>query len=318
MKNGIPSDLQALLAQIDAEQFDYADRQRNIESMQGWIDRGDFDMAQHSAKTVIGRQRQLQQAAQLGLPGDLQAMLAQIDAEQFDYADRQRNIESMQGWIDRGDFDMARHAAKTVIERQRQLQQAAQRGLPGDLQAMLAQIDTERFDYADRPRNIESMQGWIDRGDFDMARHSAKTVIERQRQLQQAAQRGLPGDLQAMFAQIDTERFDYADRQRNIESMQGWIDRGDFDMARHAAKTVIERQHQLQQAAQRGLPGDLQAMLAQIDTERFDYADRQRNIESMQGWIDRGDFDMARHAAKTVIERQQNLRSANTSDEMKP
>jgi glycyl-tRNA synthetase (class II) len=143
-------------------------------------------------------------------------------------------------------------------------------------------------------------------------------VIERQRQLQQAAQRGLPGDLQAMLAQIDTERFDYADRQRNIESMQGWIDRGDFDMARHAAKTVIERQHQLQQAAQRGLPGDLQAMLAQIDTERFDYADRQRNIESMQGWIDRGDFDMARHAAKTVIERQQNLRSANTSDEMKP
>jgi predicted metal-dependent HD superfamily phosphohydrolase len=176
---------------------------------------------------------------------------------------------------------------------------------------MLAQIDAEKFDYADRQQNIESMHGWINRGDFGMGRSLAKTVIERQQQLRQATQHGLPADLQAMLAQIDAEKFDYADRQQNIESMHGWINRGDFGMGRSLAKTVIERQQNLRRAAQHGLPADLQAMLAQIDAEMFDYADRQQNIASTQGWIERGDFDMGRSLAKTVIERQQNLRHAS-------
>src|SRR4051794_26501946 len=113
----------------------------------------------------------------ISLPDELQVMLGQIEAERFDYADRQRNLESMKDWIERGDFDMARSSAKTVIERQLQLRHAAQHGLPGDLQAMLAQIEAERFDYADRQRNLASMKDWIQRGDFDMACSSAKTVI---------------------------------------------------------------------------------------------------------------------------------------------
>lgn len=67
-------------------------------------------------------------------------------------------------------------------------------------------------------------------------------------------------------------------------------------------------------AVNNGLPIDLQAMLDQIDDEIFEYADRKQNIESMQGWINRSDFDMGRRQAKTVIERRQNLRNASNGN----
>lgn len=299
----LPTNLTVLIEQVNADVFNYPDRARALKSLGDYINNGDFDMALHVAKDIVERQQNLCQVVNR-LPQDLQFLIRQIESEAIDYSDRPRALNSLNNYINNGDLDMARHVAKDVVDRQQNLRQVVN-GLPQDLQSLISRIKNEAIEYPDRDRAQNSMNNYISNGDLDMARHVAKDIVERQHNLHQLANE-LPQDLQSLISQIDDEVIEYPDRARALSSMNGYISNGDLDMARHVAKDIVERQHNLYQAAN-GLPQDLQSFISQIDDEAIEYPDRSRAMNSLGNYICNGDFDMARHVAKDIIQRQQNL-----------
>ena len=59
MKNGLPSDLTALIRQVEASKTDYPDRTSDIRSMKGYIANGNFEMAAFVANNIIKQQSNL-------------------------------------------------------------------------------------------------------------------------------------------------------------------------------------------------------------------------------------------------------------------
>jgi hypothetical protein len=62
----------------------------------------------------------------------------------------------------------------------------------------------------------------------------------------------------------------------------------------------------------RELPLSLQSLVHQLESEEKPYPERARDLRHLDGYIQNGDFDMARHVAGEVIKRQQALARSRT------
>ena len=60
--------------------------------------------------------------------------------------------------------------------------------LPSPLEQLVGMVNSEAIEYAGRDDDTRQLQKWLDAGDFRMVEHSAKSIIERQRQFRQAQQ----------------------------------------------------------------------------------------------------------------------------------
>lgn len=58
-QHGLPPHLQALIDQVSAEQIGYSGREDDANMLADWLAKGDHSMAEHSAKQMIKRQRNI-------------------------------------------------------------------------------------------------------------------------------------------------------------------------------------------------------------------------------------------------------------------
>ncbi|WP_338524285.1 hypothetical protein NUH87_00895 [Pseudomonas batumici] len=56
-----------------------------------------------------------------------------------------------------------------------------------------------------------------------------------------------------------------------------------------------------------GLPLQLQALIDQVNAERIDYSGRDSDAEQLEGYLAKGDHNLAKFIAEQMIERQRNL-----------
>jgi mRNA-degrading endonuclease HigB of HigAB toxin-antitoxin module len=305
----LPADLGYLLKQIDQEAEEYPNRRSDLKSLDNWLQNGNFDMARHTAKNIIQRQQQLRSVREGGLPTGLQNLLKRVEAETEEYPNRHSDLKSLNGWLQNGNFDMARHAAEDIIQRQQQLRSVREVGLPADLQNLLKRVETEAEEYPNHRSDLKSLNGWLQNGNFDMARHTAEDIIQRQQQLR-SARGGLPADLQNLLKQVEAGAEEYPNRRSDLKSLNSWLENGNFEMARHTAEDIIQRQRQLRSVREGGLPADLQSLLEQVEVETEEYPNRRSELKSLNGWLENGNFDMARHTVEGIIQRQRTLRQA--------
>jgi len=242
------------------------------------------------------------------LPSPLEQLVGMVNSEAIEYAGRDDDTRQLQKWLDAGDFRMVEHSARSIIERQRQFRQAQQHGLPPALQQLVDLVNSEAIEYAGRDDDTRQLQKWLGAGDFRMVEHSAKSIIERQRQFRQAQQHGLPPALQQLVDLVNSEAIEYAGRDDDTRQLQKWLDAGDFRMVEHSARSIIERQRQFRQAQQHGLPPALQQLVDLVNSETIEYAGRDDDTRQLQKWLDAGDFRMVEHSARSIIERQSNIR----------
>ena len=120
--HGLPTRLQALINQVNAERIGYNGREDDAESLADWLAKGDHSMAEFLAKQMIERQQQFRHAQVHGLPTPLQALIDQVNAERICYSGREDDAESLANWLAKGDLSMAEFLAKQMIERQRNIQ----------------------------------------------------------------------------------------------------------------------------------------------------------------------------------------------------
>ena len=140
---------------------------------------------QQVASEEIAQQAQTQEPAMEeagSLREQIKRKIAQIEAEQVNFPDRADEIESMNDYIQNGDFEMAIFKADQIIEKQQNLSSSKGK-LPPQLQQKIAQIKAGRVDYPDRADEIESMNDYIQNGDFEMAIFKADEIIKKQNNL---------------------------------------------------------------------------------------------------------------------------------------
>ena len=129
------------------------------------------------------RQQQYHQIQLNGLPPELQALIDQANAEQMGYQGREDDVQSLKDWLAKGDLSMAKHVAKKIVERQQQYRQIQVNGLPPELQALIDQANAEQMGYQGREDDAQSLKDWLAKGDLSMAKHVAKKIVERQRNI---------------------------------------------------------------------------------------------------------------------------------------
>src|SRR4051812_44395459 len=194
--NNVYPNRDVLFEEINREAEEYPNRRTDIQSLERWLQNGNFEMARHAAEEIIKRQRQLRTARSAGLPVDLQNLLRRVESEVEEYPKRQSDLEALSRWLQNGNFDMARYTAEEILKRQQQLRLVRSSGLPVDLQNLLQQIELEVEDYPKRQSDLRSLRGWLENGNLEMAYHNAGDILHRQRQLRSAREVGLPADLQ--------------------------------------------------------------------------------------------------------------------------
>ena len=114
--------------------------------------------------------------------------------------------------------------------------------LPSPLEQLVDLVNSEAIEYVGRDDDTRQLHKWLDAGDFRMVEHSAKSIIERQRQFRHAQQHGLPPALQQLVDLVNSEAIKYAGRDDDTRQLQKWLDAGDFRMVGHSARSIIERQ----------------------------------------------------------------------------
>ena len=137
----------------------------------------------------------------------------------------------------------------------------------------VSQVEANRVDYPDRARDLRSMYEYLAEGKFDMVVYKADNIIEQQRNL--AA--GVPPDVASKMAQVQDERVEYPDRDRDVRTMNEYAAEGKYDMVVYKADNILEQQRSLSS----GMPAHISAKMAQVEAERVDYPDRARDIRSM-------------------------------------
>ena len=120
-KHGLPSHLQALIDQVNAEEIGYSGRANDVELLNDALSQGDNSMAETWAKRMITRQQQYRHAQEHGLPSRLQALIDQVSAEEIGYSGRANDVELLNDALSQGDNSMAETWAKRMIERQRNI-----------------------------------------------------------------------------------------------------------------------------------------------------------------------------------------------------
>ncbi|WP_460096230.1 hypothetical protein [Pseudomonas sp. S3_C01] len=113
---GLPSHLQALIDQVNAEQIDYSGRDSDAEQLEGYLAKGDNSLAKYIAAQMIERQQQYRHALAHGLPHHLQALIDQVNAEQIDYSGRDSDAEQLEGYLAKGDNSLAKYIAEQMSE----------------------------------------------------------------------------------------------------------------------------------------------------------------------------------------------------------
>jgi len=116
------------------------------------------------------------------------------------------------------------------------------RNLPKHIQILIEQLQSEKVDYADRSRDVQRLQQYLNSGEFDSAVYKAEAILKIQRNLKS----GIPGHLQALLDQVESEKVDYADRSRDVRRMQQYADNGEFDSAAYKAEAILKKQRNLQ------------------------------------------------------------------------
>ena len=119
-----------------------------------------------------------------GLPTLLSELLTAVNLDAVEYSGREDDAGMLADWLASGDHSMAEHTAKQMIERQQQFRHAQEHGLPPRLQALIDQVNAERIDYSGREDDAGMLADWLASGDHSMAEHTAKQMIERQRNIQ--------------------------------------------------------------------------------------------------------------------------------------
>lgn len=56
------------------------------------------------------------------------------------------------------------------------------------------------------------------------------------------------------------------------------------------------------------LPSPLEQLVGMVNSEAIEYAGRDDDTRQLQKWLDAGDFRMVEHSARSIIERQSNIR----------
>jgi len=163
----------------------------------------------------------------------------------------------------------------------------------------VSQVEANRVDYPDRARDLRSMYEYLAEGKFDMVVYKADNIIEQQRNL--AA--GVPPDVASKMAQVQDERVEYPDRDRDVRTMNEYAAEGKYDMVVYKADNILEQQRSLSG----GMPADVAAKVAQVEAERVDYPDRARDVRSMHEYAAEGKFDMVVYKADNILEQQRNL-----------
>jgi hypothetical protein len=173
----------------------------------------------------------------------LQVLLRRIEGERADYPDRAEDLRTLETYLGGGSFDLARYTAREILNKQVNLRSAAS-GLPADLQALLSRIDQERFEYPDRAREAQTLETYLGGGSFDLARYTAREILNKQANLRSAAS-GLPADLQALLSRIEQEDVEYLERARDVQTLETYLGSGSFDLARYTAREILNKQANL-------------------------------------------------------------------------
>ena len=222
--------------------------------------------------------------------------VAQVEGSKADYSGRDKDVASMKGYLANGKFDMVVFQADKILEQERNLGQ----GVPESVQSKIDQVEAERVDYPDRGRDIRSMNGYLEKGKYDMVVFQADKILEQQRNLGG----DVPPEVQAKVDQVEAERVDYPDRGRDIRSMNGYLEKGKYDMVVFQADKILEQQKNLSA----GVPAEVQAKVDQVEAERVDYPNRDRDVRSMNGYLEKGKYDMVVFQADKILEQQRNLK----------
>ena len=304
----LPLKLNQMLTSIEEEQELYPGREQELASLQKYIDTGDLFMAESTAERIIEQQRALKHTREHGLPAHLQQLCDSIRQEAEPYSGRERELESLQKYIDTGDHFMAKATAERIIEQQRTLKHTREHGLPAHLQQLCDCILQEAEPYSGREQELASLQKYIDTGDHFMAESTAERIIEQQRTLKHTREHGLPAHLQQLCDSIRQEAESYSGREQELASLQKYIDTGDHFMAESTAERIIEQQRTLKHTRENGLPAHLQQLCDSIRQEAESYSGREQELASLQKYIDTGDHFMAESTAERIIEQQRALK----------
>ena len=61
------------------------------------------------------------------------------------------------------------------------------------------------------------------------------------------------------------------------------------------------------------LPSPLEQLVNLVNSEAIEYAGRDDDTRQLQEWLDAGDFRMVGHSARSIIERQSNIRGLSSN-----
>ncbi|AWL03102.1 hypothetical protein DIR46_00585 [Massilia oculi] len=205
---------------------------------------------------------------------------------------------------------MAEFVAGQIIERQQNIRQAQEHGLPAALQKMIDQVNAEATNYKGRDSDAKQLAAYLDGGNHGMAEFVAGQMIERQQKFRQAQEHGLPAELQKMIDQVNAEAINYKGRDSDAKQLAGYLDGGNHGMAEFVAGQMLERQQKFRQAQEHGLPAALQKMIDQVNAEATNYKGRDSDAKQLAGYLDGGNHGMAEFVAGQMLERQQKFRQA--------
>jgi hypothetical protein len=256
-----------------------------------------------------------------GLPDDVQRLLDTIEKEPAArqlldiiekeataYPSRSADLKTLMRWLADGDYRLARSKAAGIIKQQRNLRLTKQDGLPNDIQHLLATIEKEAAAYPSRSDELKTLIRWLADGDYRLARSKAAGIINQQRNLRQAQEKGVPDDIQQLLDIIEKETIAYPSRSDELKTLNRWLADGDYRLARSKAAGIINQQRNLRLTKQDGLPDDIQQLIATIEKEATAYPSRSGDLKTLIRWLADGDYRLARSKAAGIIKQQRNLK----------
>ncbi|WP_411704522.1 hypothetical protein [Edaphovirga cremea] len=277
--------LHQLIDQIRCNPTIYPKKAIDWESVEMWLRNDDVAMAIFTAEKMITTMNNL--AA--GIPPQLQTLLDQIYSDLTTYPNKTADCASMQSWLDNGEYAMAIYEANLILQAMKNVQL----DIPAELQSRLDRIKSDTTSYPKKSKDWGSLQTWLNNGNFYRALYQAKAMIKTMDNLEA----GIPPQLQTLLTQIQNAKVSYPKKSADCDALRTWLENGDYDMASYQAKEILLTIKNVQ----REMPTELKILLEQVRHNSTPYPKKTADWESVQTWLNNGNFTMALYKARIMV-----------------
>ncbi|XP_036000546.1 centromere-associated protein E isoform X2 [Fundulus heteroclitus] len=302
---GLPEELQSVLAEKDQLLAEKESSAEKLEKLQCDLmaineERNQLDMVvKELTEEKKKLQAQLEENNQMGLPEELQSVLAEKDQLLAEKESSAEKLEKLQCDLmaineERNQLDMVvKELTEEKKKLQAQLEENNQMGLPEELQSVLAEKDQLLAEKESSAEKLEKLQCDLmaineERNQLDMVVKELTEEKKLQAQLEENNQMGLPEELQSVLAEKDQLLAEKESSAEKLEKLQCDLmaineERNQLDMVvKELTEEKKKLQAQLEENNQMGLPEELQSVLAEKDQLLAEKESSAEKLEKLQ------------------------------------